>query len=40
MVNIFQLCKYKVVLFMLTYVKGLLSVIFKTYFVTIDDFYS
>ena len=38
--NIFQLCKYKVILFMFKYVKGLLPVIFKKYFVTNDDCHS
>ena len=38
--NIFQLCKYKVILFMFKYVKGLLPVIFKNYFVTNDDYHS
>ena len=38
--NIFQLCKYKVILFMFKYVKGLLPVIFKNYCVTNDDCHS
>ena len=38
--NIFQLCKYKVILFMFKYVKGLLPVIFENYFVTNDDCHS
>ena len=38
--NIFQLCKYKVILYMFKYVKGLLPVIFKNYFVTNDDCHS
>ena len=38
--NIIQLCKYKVILFMFKYVKGLLPVIFENYFVTNDDCHS
>ena len=38
--NIFQLCKYKVILFMFKYVKGFLPVIFKKYFMTNDDCHS
>ena len=38
--NIFHVCKYKVILFMFKYVKGLLPVIFENYFVTNDDCHS
>ena len=38
--NIFQLCKYKVMLYMFKYMKGLFPVILKTYFVTNDDCHS
>ena len=38
--NIFQLCKYKVILFMFKYVKGLLPLIFENNFVTNDDCHS
>ena len=38
--HIFQLCKYKVILFMFKYMKGSLPVIFKNYFVTNDDCHS